>query len=203
MSSIQTVRKFLASGQALTVEDFILLGLSRATVFRSLQTLVDKGEVRRVQRGRYQLAKHSDTADTWVMATRAVPEGVLCLLSALAFHELGTQMPADVWIALPKSAYRPKVAYPPVQYVHFSAAAFDSGQEEHELSGGVVRVYSVAKTVADCFKFRNRLGLDIALEALKAALEEHRTTVNDLMAMARVCRVQSVMRPYVDALVGG
>ncbi len=201
MSSTQVVRDILAAGEALAIDDFAVLGLSRATLFRALQRLVASGEVQRVQHGRYQLAAVSDRADPWVIATRAVPEGVLCLLSALAFHELGTQMPADVWLALPKSAYRPSIKYPPVQYVHFSGSSYTEGQEVHHRDGGVVRVYSVAKTVSDCFKFRNRLGLDVAIEALQAAHKERRATIQDIMAMSRICRVQTVIRPYLEAIV--
>jgi predicted transcriptional regulator of viral defense system len=203
MSSIQAVRELLSQGQALSLEDFASLGMSRASVYRSLQALVAEGVVARVRRGHYQLTTLSDMADTWVMATRAVPEGVLCLLSALAFHQLGTQLPADVWLAIPKSAYRAKVDYPPIQYVHFSGAAFTVGVEEHAMQGGKVRVFSVAKTIADGFKFRNRIGLDVALEALKEALEQRRVTVNELLHMAQVCRVQAVMTPYIDTLVCG
>lgn len=203
MSDLQAVRNLLSSGQALKVDDFSSLGLSRPTLFRCLNKLVEEGTIVRVQRGRYQLAATAEAVDPWVMATRAVPDGVLCLLSALAFHQLGTQLPADVWLAIPKSAYRPKVDYPPIQYVHFSAAAFHSGIEEHQMQGGVVRVYSIAKTIADCFKFRNRLGLDVALEALKDALEQRRVTISDLLTMAKVCRVQAVMAPYIDAIVSG
>jgi predicted transcriptional regulator of viral defense system len=200
MSSIQSVRNLLANGEALAIEDFSSLDLSRATLFRALQTLVANGEVQRVQHGCYQQASISDGVDPWVLATRAVPDGVLCLLSALAFHELGTQLPADVWLALPKSAYRPQIDYPPIRFVHFSDLAFSAGQEEHLRTGGVVRVYSVAKTLADCFKFRNRIGVDVAVEALKDAVHQRRTTINELMAMARVCRVQAVMAPYVETI---
>jgi len=203
MSSTQAVRKILSSGHVLSINELGKLELPKSTLFRTLQTLIKQGEVQRVQRGHYQLTSHFDAADSWVMATRAAPQGVLCLLSALAFHQLGTQLPADVWLALPKSAYRPVVDYPPVQFVHFSGSAFTQGIEEHILEGGKVRVYSVTKTVADCFKFRNRLGLDVVLEALKEALQQRRTSIPELMDMARVCRVQAVMAPYVDSFVSG
>lgn len=201
MSSIQAVRKLLSSGQVLSVNDFDKLELPNSTLFQTLQTLINEGEVQRVKRGSYQLTSHFDAVDGWVMATRVAPQGVLCLLSALAFHQLGTQQPADVWLALPKSAYRPRIEYPPIHFVHFSGSAFTQGIEEHTLKGGKVRVYSVAKTVADCFKFRNRLGLNVVLEALKEALQQRRSSISELMDMARVCRVQKVMAPYVDSLV--
>jgi predicted transcriptional regulator of viral defense system len=129
------------------------------------------------------------------------PQGVLCLLSALAFHELTTQSPSVVWLALPKSAWRKPEAYPPLHIVHFSGAAFMEGVEMHDRSGEKVRVTSVAKTVADCFKFRNRIGLDVAIEALREGWQQRRFTLEELDAMARVCRVQALMRPYVEALV--
>lgn len=195
------VRNLMATGEPIGLSQLYALGISRSSLNRVLRELTDAGEIRRVHRGVYQLATETDSADSWVLATRAMSEGVLCLLSALAFHQLGTQMPTDVWIALPKSAYRPKVDYPPVWYVHFSGDAFSTGIEEHQRQGGKVRVYSVAKTLADCFKFRNQIGLDVAIEALKDAWLQRRVSINDLMSMAKICRVESVIKPYIETLL--
>jgi predicted transcriptional regulator of viral defense system len=129
------------------------------------------------------------------------PKGVLCLLSALAFHELTTQSPPVVWLALPKSAWHKPETYPPLRIVHYSGAAFTTGVETYQRAGGMVRVYSVAKTVADVFKFRNRIGLDVAIEALREGWQQRRFTLDELDAMARICRVQAVMRPYIEAMV--
>jgi predicted transcriptional regulator of viral defense system len=157
--------------------------------------------VQRVGRGRYRVAVPQAEPDTWVAAQHQYPHGVLCLLSALMLHEITTQSPRDVWLALPKSAWRKPASHPPLRLVHLSGAAFTAGIETRERPGGVVRVYSAAKTVADCFKFRNQVGLDVALEALREGFRARRFTLDELDAMARVCRVQAVIRPYVEALV--
>ena len=163
--------------------------------------LLDDGRLVRVRRGVYQVAENMDASDTWGQVMQRYPQGVLCLLSALAFHELTTQSPPVVWLALPKSAWRKSEEYPPLRIVHFSGEAFTAGVEIHHRSGGMVRVYSVAKTVADGFKFRNHIGLDVAIEALREGWQQRRFTLEELDAMARVCRVQAVIRPYVEALV--
>jgi predicted transcriptional regulator of viral defense system len=177
------------------------LGLSRSVLFRVLAALLDQGRIVRVRRGVYQVADRHDTRDSWVQVMQRYPQGVLCLLSALAFHELTTQSPSVVWLALPKSAWRKQADYPPLRIVHFSGTAYSAGIETHKRTGGTVRVYSIAKTVADCFKFRNRIGLDVAIEALREGWQQRRFTLDELDSMARICRVQAVMRPYVEALV--
>ncbi|MCR4304427.1 MAG: type IV toxin-antitoxin system AbiEi family antitoxin domain-containing protein [Gallionella sp.] len=196
-----TIFQYIAKREVATVADLAGLGLSRPALYRVLATLLDEGRVVRVRRGVYQIAKTMDASDAWVQVMQRYPQGVLCLLSALAFHELTTQSPPVVWLALPKSAWRKPEEYPPLRIVHFSGEAFTAGVETHHRSGGVVRVYSVAKTVADGFKFRNRIGLDVAIEALREGWQQRRFTLDELDAMARICRVQAVIRPYVEALV--
>jgi predicted transcriptional regulator of viral defense system len=196
-----TIYQYIAKREVATVADLAGLGLSRPALYRVLATLLDEGRVVRVRRGVYQIAKTMDASDTWVQVMQRYPQGVLCLLSALAFHELTTQSPPVVWLALPKSAWRKPEVYPPLRIVHFSGEAFTAGVETHHRSGGVVRVYSVAKTVTDGFKFRNRIGLDVAIEALREGWQRRRFTLEELDAMARICRVQAVIRPYVEALV--
>jgi len=135
-----------------------------------------------------------------VEAARQVPQGVLCLLSSLRFHELTTQAPHEVWIALAPRAWKPRVAYPPLRVVRFSGAALTGGVERHRIEGADVAVYGVAKTVADCFKYRNKIGLDVALEALRDCRRQKRCTMDELWQAARVCRMTNVMRPYLEAL---
>ena len=201
MSGSDTIIRYLAKRGATPVADLPSLDLSRSGLYRALEQLLDQGRIVRVRRGVYQLAEARDASDTWVQVMQRYPQGVLCLLSALAFHEITTQSPSAVWLALPKSAWRKPEDYPPLRIVHFSGEAFPAGIENHRRQGGVVRVYSVAKTVADCFKFRNRIGLDVAVEALRDGWQQRRFTLEELEQMARVCRVQVVMRPYVEALV--
>jgi predicted transcriptional regulator of viral defense system len=183
-----------------TVADLRGLGLSRASLFRVLANLVAQGRLIRVERGHYQSPTETEP-DTWVLIQRHYPRGVICLLSALSFHNLTTQSPREAWIALPKGAWRKPATYPPARIVHFSGQHFSTGIEEHSRLGGLVRVYSVAKTVADCFKFRNQIGLDVAMEALREGWRERRFTLEQLDHMAQICRVQAVMRPYIEALV--
>jgi len=162
---------------------------------------VSKGELIRVGRGRYVLpqAEHSENLGLALVAA-AVPRSVVCLLSALRFHGIGTQGPHEVWIAVEQGAARPRLDYPPVRVTLMSGSAFTFGVERHQLDGVSVRIYSPAKTVADCFKFRNKTGLDVAIEALREVLRAKRCTRDELWAAGKVCRVTTVIRPYLEAL---
>ncbi len=166
-----------------------------------LDRLRRRGLVERVGWGLYawpgaDAGEHHSFAE----AARQVPRGVVCLLSALRFHELTTQAPHEVWIALPPKAWKPRVTYPPLRIVRFSGAALVHGVERHRIEGADVAVYGVAKTVADCFKYRNKIGLDVALEALRDCRRRRRCTMDQLWQAARVCRMTNVMRPYLEAL---
>jgi predicted transcriptional regulator of viral defense system len=168
---------------------------------QALTRLVADGALERVGRGRYRspstrISEHHGLA----LAAAAVPSGVVCLLSALVFHGIGTQNPSEVWVALDRRARAPKVAWPPLRIVRFSGRALTEGVENHRIEGELVRVYSLPKTLADCFKYRNKLGMDVALEALKDAWTRRRVRLAEIDAYARVCRVERVMRPYLEAL---
>lgn len=195
------INSYIAKHGVTTVAELAKLKLSRPALYRELASLMNEGRIVRVRRGAYQIAEALDESDTWVQVMQRYPQGVLCLLSALAFHELTTQSPSVVWLALPKSAWHKAEDYPPLRILHYSGEAFTAGIEIHQRQGGAVRVYSVAKTVADGFKFRNRIGLDVAIEALREGWQQRRFTLEELDAMARICRVQTVMRPYIEALV--
>ena len=133
-------------------------------------------------------------------ACKRVSHGVVCLLSALQFHELTTQAPFEVWLAIDEKARLPKVEYPPLRVVRFSGPALENGIKEHRIEGVAVRVYTPAKTVADCFKYRNKIGLDVALEALRDCWKKRRATMDELWRAAKTCRVANVMRPYLESL---
>ncbi|MEM1099379.1 MAG: type IV toxin-antitoxin system AbiEi family antitoxin domain-containing protein [Planctomycetota bacterium] len=167
-----------------------------------IRRLVKAGELERVSRGVYRLAEAEITEyhPLTVVAGR-IPRGVVCLLSALRFHELGTQSPGRVWVALDRRAAKPKLTEPKIHVVRFSGAAFTRGIETHRLEGVDVKVYRPAKTVADCFKYRNKVGLDVALEALKAVLHERKAAVDELLEFADICRVRKIMQPYLEAVV--
>ena len=166
-----------------------------------LNKLYEEGVLDRPSRGLYTLVGTEPSEQrTMVEACKLVPKGVVCLLSALRFHDLTTQSPFEVWMAIDEKARQPKFDYPPLRIVRFSGDALTFGVEEHEVEGVTVRVYSVAKTVADCFKYRNKLGLDVALEALRDCLHQRKATVDQLWDAAKVCRMTHVMRPYLEAV---
>jgi len=177
--------------------DLDALGISRVY----LQRLVRNGELRRVGRGLYTLAGAEPTEHrSLAEACKRVPQGVLCLLSALEFHGLTSQMPFEVWMALGKNARRPRVDRPAMRFVRFSGPAFEDGIERHQLENVEVKVYGPEKTVADCFKFRNKIGLDVAIEALRDCLRERKCSRSALWEFAQICRVANVMKPYLEAL---
>jgi predicted transcriptional regulator of viral defense system len=166
-----------------------------------LYDLVRKGLVERQGRGLYAVRGHGYTVHhALAQVAKRIPNGVVCLLSALAVHELTTQQPAEVWIALPEKARRPKLDYPRLRVSRFSGPALTQGIETLRVEGVTVKVYSAAKTVCDCFKYRNKVGIDVAVEALKDFVRRHRGGGNDLARFARICRVARVMQPYLDAI---
>lgn len=168
---------------------------------RQLYRLVRAGLIERRARGIYVANEHPVTAEhTLAQVAKRVPGGVFCLLTALRLHELTTQAPADVWIALPESARKPRLDYPRLRVARFSGAALTEGIETRRLENVDVRVYSAAKTVADCFKYRNKIGLDVAVEALRDFSRHHRGGATELARFARICRVTRVMQPYLDAI---
>lgn len=167
----------------------------------ALQRLVEKGVVERDGRGLYRLAG-AEVSEHYslLQAVKRVPQGVICLLSSLRFHELTTQKPFEVWLMLERGSRRPSVDAPPLRIHYLSGEAFRAGVEEHDLDGVTLRVYSPAKTVADCFKFRYKIGMDVALEALRETLRHKRATVDDIWRYAELCRVARVIYPYLEAL---
>ena len=167
----------------------------------ALTRLVRQGLLTRVGRGLYSrpdrvVSEHGTLAEV----ARKHPQGIVCLLSALRVHDLTTQSPFEVWVAIPNKARAPKMDYPPLRVVRFSGAALIEGVEEHVIDGVPVRVTNVARTVADCFKFRNKIGLDVALEALQEAWRAKRVGMDELWRFAALCRVANVMRPYMESL---
>lgn len=166
-----------------------------------LSRLCATGKLQRIGRGLYVLpgsdaTEHHSLAE----ACKRVPKGVVCLLSALRFHEHTTQAPFEVWLAIGEKAWRPRMVYPPLRIVRFSQTTLNAGVEKHKIEGVTVHVYSPAKTVADCFKYRNKIGLDVAIEALRECWRSRRCTMDDLWHYADICRVRNVIRPYLESL---
>ncbi len=168
----------------------------------TLYAMRDSGALEVVSRGVYRLANSPPLVnpDLVTVATR-VPGGVICLISALTFHELTTQIPHEVHVALPRGAEEPRLDHPPIKTYRFSGEAFTKGVEAHELDGVSVRIYSSEKTLADCFKFRNQVGLDTVVEAIRFYRERRNIKVDDLMRYAGICRVTKIIRPYLQAIL--
>lgn len=168
----------------------------------TLYALRDAGVVEQVVRGLYQLREYEPLANPDLAIVGAkMPQAVVCLISALDWHDLTTQIPHEVHIAVPKSARAPRLLWPLLHVYHFTDPAYSAGAETQEIDGVPVRIYSAEKTLADCFKFRNQVGLDTTLEALKEYLRRGHPKVEDLMRYAEICRVRRVMRPYLEALL--
>lgn len=166
-----------------------------------LASLADDGRLLKLGRGMYTLpdraaSEHESFAE---VATRS-ESGVLCLLSALRFHDLTTQQSSEIWLAIPHKARAPRLDYPPLRIIRMSGLAMTEGVDVADVGSVQVRVFNVAKTVADCFKFRNKIGLDVALEALREAWNDKRATMDDLWRYAEICRVANVMRPYLETV---
>lgn len=177
--------------------DIEAIGLPREYLLR----LHRRGRLIRSGRGIYTLPDAPITEyHSLAEVAKRVPEAVVCLLSALTFHEITTQVPPSVWIALRKGARRPGISSPSLRIVRLSGSSLSEGIETHHIEGVPVRVYSAAKTVADCFKFRNKIGLDVAIEALKDTTRQKRATINQIYRFAKICRVSNVIRPYMEAL---
>jgi predicted transcriptional regulator of viral defense system len=191
--------KLARRSSGVSPRDLADVGIHRQVLTR----LVTEGRIERVARGVYRLAEQPITENHGLaIVAAAVPQGVICLLSALQYHGLGTQLPSEVWMALDRRAWRPRLHYPPLRIVRYSGPALTRGVETHVIEGREVRMYSVPKTIADCFKYRNKIGLDVALEALREAWRGKRFTMEELDHYAAICRVQRVMRPYLEALTG-
>ncbi len=167
-----------------------------------LRRLYDSGKLRRAGRGLYILADAEGTEhQTLTEACKRVPHGVVCLLSALRYHDLTTQAPFEVWMAIEEKARHPKVDHPVIRFVRFSGPAFTEGVVEYRIGGAPIKVYNPAKTVADCFKYRNKIGLDVALEALRDCYRSRKCTVDELLKYGEICRVANVMKPYLEAII--
>lgn len=189
---------FRQHGGQLRMSDAIALGMSRY----SLYSLRDKGIIEQVSRGVYRLVELPPVSNPdLVTVSLRFPKAVICLISALAYHEITTQIPHVVSVAVPRDARMPLLDSPPVHAYKFSDAAFRAGIETDQIDGVTVQIYSAEKTLADCFKYRNKIGMDVVLEALKLYRSQKPFKLADLLKYARICRVEKVMKPYLEATV--
>ncbi len=189
---------FRKHGGQLRMSAAIRQGITRHTFY----SLRNKGIIERLSRGIYRLVELPPISNPdLVTVSLRFPNAVICLVSALAWHEITTQVPHVVSVAVPRNARMPSLDYPPVQAHRFSNGAYKSGVEEHLIDGVPIKVYNPEKTLADCFKFRNKIGMDVVLEALKLYRARKEFDLAKLLKYARICRVEKVMRPYLEATV--
>lgn len=168
----------------------------------SLTALEKEGKVERIARGLYRLTNYDiGSHPDLVIASLQAPKGVICLLSALAFHEATNEIPHYVDIAIPGGAHANRIKYPPVRFYRFAPDAWKAGIEEHEIEGHKIRVYNLAKTIADCFKFRNKIGMNVARDTLKVAVTEKGIKPKEIMQYAKICRVDSIIKPILEAML--
>jgi predicted transcriptional regulator of viral defense system len=195
---IRAVRLIRANGGMVRGSEALKLGIHS----RTLCLLREDGILELVSRGIYRLADQAPISNPdLVTVAMRVPHAVVCLISALAFHELTTQIPHAVYIALKKGAEPPRLKYPPVSVHRFSDASLNAGIEEHLLDGVKVQIYSPEKTLADVFKFRNKIGMDVVLEALKLYKARKTFNLGELLKYARICRIEKVMHPYLEGML--
>jgi predicted transcriptional regulator of viral defense system len=191
------IELFRQHGGGLRMSEALRLGINR----KALYSMRDAGLIEPVSRGLYRLASLDPLAhpDLVTVATR-VPQGVLCLISALSFHELTTQVPHTIDVALERGTRKPRLDYPPTRFYWFSGPAFSEGIETHELDGAPVRIYDAEKTLVDTFRYRNQIGMDVVLEAMKLWRERRRKKLDALLKYARMRHVERAMRPYLEAM---
>ena len=191
-------RLFRQAGGTLRTRDALSLGIHQ----RTLYALRDTGVIERLGRGLYRLADLPplDNPDLVPIAHK-IPNAVICLISALAFHELTTQIPHAVYIALKRGTEPPRLEHPPLRIFWFTGEAFTEGVEDHKIDGSVIHIYEQEKTLADCFKYRNKIGMDTVLEALNLYREKKGFDPVKLMHYAQICRVEKVIRPYLESLL--
>ena len=187
------------SGGILRARDFARAGISSIKIQKAKQS----GEIVQLGRGLYVSSSRKPTSqDHLAEIAIKYPRSIFCLLTALQIHGITTQAPHEVWLAIDNKAREPSIDYPPLRIARFSGQAFTEGWEPKSIDGVVqVLVTTVAKTIADCFKYRNKIGLDVALEALKDAWRQKKVTMDELWEAAEICRMTNVMRPYLESLV--
>lgn len=193
----QKVLEIAHSKGVVRSRDLSALGIPRVTLTR----MVREGLLVRIERGLYALeTRNISEHSSLIEAISKCPQGIVCLLTALRIHNLTTQSPFEIWLAIPHKGRAPKMDYPPLRIVRFSGKALSEGIEERETDGVTVRITTVTRTVVDCFKFRNKIGLDVALEALREAWDSKRVSMDELWRCATMLRVANIMRPYMESL---
>ena len=191
---------FRKAGGILTMSEAIALGIHR----RELYSLRDRGDLEMMSRGVYRLVEMQEPSlPDFIPVAKRIPSGVICLVSALAFHEITTQIPHFVYVALSSRSHTPKVAYPPMRYFWYTKKLLTTGIEEHKIDGCNVKIFDVEKTLIDCVKFRNKIGMDIVLEALKMYWRQGKADLGRLFKYAKLFRVEKILKPMIEVIVSG
>lgn len=194
----RAVAIFKKAGGILTMSEAIAHGIHR----RELYKLRDKGVLEVISRGLYRLSTMPEPSlPDFIPAAKKIPNGVICLISALAFHEITTQIPHFVYIALPSSAHKPTISYPPMRYFWFTEKLLKTGVEKHVINGCIIKIFDIEKTLIDCVKFRNKIGMDIVLEALKMYWRSKKANLNKLFQYAKLFRVEKFLKPIMETII--
>ena len=194
----RAVSVFKQKGGILRTAEILKAGIHPSTLY----DLVTIGKLERISRGVYRLTDSPPLLNPdLILVAKRIPKGVICLLSALSFHEITTHIPHEIHIALSFGSEEPRLEYPPIRTYRFSKKAFTEGIQIHRIDRAKIKIYSPEKTLADCFKFRNTIGLDTAIEALKLYRDSRDMKIDELMYFAQICRVTKIMRLYLEALL--
>lgn len=194
----RAVDVFKKYGGILRTSEAIASGIHPDTLY----SMRDSGLLENISRGVYRLESELPLSNPdLVTVAKRIPNGVICLSSALSFFDITTQIPHEVHLALPQGAEEPRLDYPPIRTFRFSRRSFSAGIEKHRVDNILIRIYSPEKTLADCFKFRNKIGIDIAIEALRLYQERRKMKIDNIMHFASICRVTNIIRPYLEAII--
>lgn len=197
MNQKQKALKLLKKSGIARSSELTEKGVARVTVAR----LVAENKIEKIGHGLYCLPETAFTEkENLILISARYPKAVFCLLTALQIHELTTQLPRKVWIAMPKGSHAPQIDHPPIKMVQYSGSSYSEGIDIITTDKFKIRVYNPAKTIADCFKHRNKIGLDVAIEALKEAYQKNKFSIDEIWHYAKVCRVANIMRPYIEAM---
>jgi len=178
--------------------EILAAGFSKAI----LRSAINSGKLQKIDRGLYQLSAGSQLAKPdLVAASIKVPNGIICLISALSFHNATSEIPRNIEMAIPRGKHANKIHYPPVKFYRFAPNIWKAGLEEHKIGSRRIRVYCLARAVVDCFKFRNKVGMDVARDALKTAVTEKRIKPKEIMSYAKLCRVERIIKPILEAII--
>jgi predicted transcriptional regulator of viral defense system len=196
----EALRTFKEHGGVMRTSEALETGIYR----RTLYYMRDHGYLQKLERGVYQLKEKGPLSQPdLIIIARKIPDAIVCLISALDIHEMTDEIPHKIHIALPRTSRNPTIDYPPINVYRFSDETLNSGVIKKEIDGISVKLFNPAKTIADCFKFRNQIGLDVAIEALKRGINEGKATYKDIIKYARLCKVEKVIKPYLEAIGHG